>query len=467
MSNGPALGETGAITFQFGGNQDFIINNCYKRVTYDESYPAGATNAVFTAGEYYDNCDDCIVENECIAPSNTPSVTPTITPTVTPTITPTSSPPSYTSFLLTPCCENNFSGLTVLNHAQVLDSLSVTTGDIVSLDSICYTLGNVAPFTSSNTPSTQNTYLDCDTCLSSQSQTYWCVHTYVACFEENYGAGDLMAAPTKYNDLIPFVDPTGTGDEYLQFTHTVTNTASQNVSFEDCYVYDPTYDETALLKFHSSNGTSCCQPDTPGAKCSGAYVVLRSCDTYTGTTVGGLTNSKLDALVYMTCDFVSGSSLGGGVVQLSDIIQAPELLGGAGGYLGGAQNNIIVTDGFDGICFTIVGNTSSMKTYQNTTVGTSWLESADSTTACGGTDCNCLNDVTITNTSLSAQSITYLRCGLSGSGNLTTENIPAGGSSFLSGTNGCANINSMVFSRTNQNLLTTISFDFSSSSGCS
>ena len=280
-----------------------------------------------------------------------------------------------------------------------------------------------------------------------------------------------MAAPTRYNDLIAQVDPTGTGDEYLQFTHIVTNTASQNVSFEDCYVYDPTYDETATLKFHSSNGTSCCQPDTPGAKCSGAYVVLRSCDLYTGTTVGALTNNNLDALVYMTCDFVSGSSVGGGVVQLSDTIQAPELLGGAGGYLGGAQNQIIINDGFNGICYTIVGNTSSMQTYQNTTVGTSWQDNAEvldtsTSSGCGGTDCNCLNDVTITNTSLSVQSITYLRCGLSGSGNLTTENIPAGGSSFLSGTNGCANINSMVLSRTNQGLLSSLSFDFSSSIDC-
>jgi hypothetical protein len=168
----------------------------------------------------------------------------------------------------------------------------------------------------------------------------------------------------------------------------------------------------------------------------------------------------------MTCDFVSGSSLGGGVVQLSDTIQAPELLGGAGGYLGGTQTAIIINDGFNGICYTIVGNTSSMKTYQSTTVGTSWLESADSTTACGGTDCNCLIDVTISNSDSQAHNISYLRCGLTGSVNLTTVNIPAGGSSTISGTN-CTNINSMVFSRTDQNLLTTISFDFSLSSGCS
>jgi hypothetical protein len=173
----------------------------------------------------------------------------------------------------------------------------------------------------------------------------------------------------------------------------------------------------------------------------------------------------------MTCDFISGSSVGGGVVQLSDTIQAPELLGGAGGYLGGAQTQIIINDGFNGICYTIVGNTSSMQTYQNTTVGTSWQENAEvldtsGSSGCGGTDCNCLNDITITNSSLSVQSITYLRCGLSGSANLSTQNISAGGSSFLSGTNGCANINSMVLSRTNQNLLTSISFDFSSSIDC-
>ena len=495
MQNGPDIGESAVLTYQqVIGGQALVIGACYVRIPYNASYPDGPTVAAFTYLDTYSDCDDCVNNNTCPSVTPTPSITttpsitvtpsvtqtpsntttPSITPTqtVTPSITPTTSAePTYTSFLLTPCCENNFSGVTVLNHAQVLDSLSVTTGDIVSLDSICYTLDNVAPFTSSNTPSTQNTYLDCDTCLSSQSQTYWCVHTYVACFEENYSAGDLMAAPTRYNDLIAQVDPTGTGDEYLQFTHIVTNTASQNVSFEDCYVYDPTYDETATLKFHSSNGTSCCQPDTPGAKCSGAYVVLRSCDLYTGTTVGALTNNNLDALVYMTCDFVSGSSVGGGVVQLSDTIQAPELLGGAGGYLGGAQNQIIINDGFNGICYTIVGNTSSMQTYQNTTVGTSWQDNAEvldtsTSSGCGGTDCNCLNDVTITNTSLSVQSITYLRCGLSGSGNLTTENIPAGGSSFLSGTNGCANINSMVLSRTNQGLLSSISFDFSSSIDC-
>ena len=56
----------------------------------------------------------------------------------------------------------------------------------------------------------------------------------------------------------------------------------------------------------------------------------------------------------MACSFVSGSSIGGGVVQLSDTIQAPELLGGEY-YLGTSQDTIIYNDGFSGICFTIVG----------------------------------------------------------------------------------------------------------------
>ena len=490
MQNGPDIGESAVLTSQTViGGQALVIGACYVRIPYNASYPDGPTVAGFTYLDTYTDCDDCVNNNTCPSVTPTPSITttpsitatpsvtqtpsntttPSVTPTqtVTPSITPTTSTePTYTSFLLTPCCENNFSGVTVLNHAQVLDSLSVTTGDIVSLDSICYTLGNVAPFTSTNTPSTQNTYLDCDTCLSSQSQTYWCVHTYVACFEENYGAGDLMAAPTRYNDLIAQVDPTGTGDEYLQFTHIVTNSSSQTVSFEDCYVYDPTYDETATLKFHSANGTDCCQPDTPGAKCSGAFIVLRSCDTYVGAYTP-LNNSKLDALAYMDCGFLSGSSIGGGVVQLSDIIQAPELLGGDG-YLGSTaiQQQIIVADGFDGICFSIVGKTSSILSPQASTVGTSWRESAVVVSSCSANGCNCLNNITINNLGASTESITYLRCGLSGSGNVTTETIAGGGTSFISGTNGCANVNSMVLSKTQQGLLSSINFDFSSSIHC-
>jgi hypothetical protein len=463
MSNGPALGETGAITFQFGGNQDFIINNCYKRVTYDESYPAGATSVAFTAGEYYDNCDDCIAENECIAPSNTPSVTPTITPTVTPTITPTSSPPSYTSFLLTPCCENNFSGLTVLNHAQVLDSLSVTTGDIVSLDSICYTLGNVAPFTSSNTPSVQNTYNDCDTCLASQSQTYWCVHTYVACFEDSYGAGDLMAAPIRYNTLTPQVNPVGGSYEHLKFEHTITNIASQNVSFDDCYTYDPTYDETAILKLFTDQHNGCCDMSI-GAKCGGAYVVLRSCDTYNGD-VTPLNGTQLESVALMSCGFVSGSS-SGGVVQLSDTLRAPSLLGSEN-YLGTVQDQIILEDGFDNICFTIVGQTTTLNSIQNTAdLGTDWQTHAEVIANCGVSGCNCLTDVTINNLNATSETMQYLRCGLTGSGSQIPVTLPAGGSVTISGVNGCINFNSLVLSRTNQSLLGDITFDLSSSSGC-
>ena len=121
---------------------------------------------------------------------------------------------------------------------------------------------------------------------------------------------------------------------------------------------------------------------------------------------------------------------------------------------------------FDGICFSIVGKTSSILSPQASTVGTSWRESAVVVSSCSANGCNCLNNITINNLGASTESITYLRCGLSGSGNVTTETIAGGGTSFISGTNGCANVNSMVLSKTQQGLLSSINFDFSSSIHC-
>jgi hypothetical protein len=432
-------------------------------------------DGTITFGQIQINVND-LIENICnsyTCPSETPTATPTLTqtptltltptPTLTVTATPSSTPPqSYSRFSLTPCCDNYHSSVTVLDNANILDSLGVNQGDVISLDNVCYTVNLPVQGVSLNTPSSQVLHNDCETCLSSQPQQYWCVYTYVACFEDQYNAGELMAAPVRYNTLLSTTNPVGGLYEHLQFTHTVTNISSQNVPFDDCYTYDSIYDETLPIKSYSGTHNGCCDTGI-GAKCGGAYVVLRSCDDYYGD-VTPLNGDKLDALVLMSCDYVSGSSIGGGVIQITDTINAPQLLGGTD-YLGTVQDQIILEDGFSGICFTIVGETTSIKTAQNQLQGTDWATGSEVVTNCSSTNCHCLSNIGVENLSSSPVTLEYLLCGVSGSGNQDSISIPGGGNVTITD---CINVNSVVLSRTNIPSFDVgdIQFDFGSSTPC-
>jgi hypothetical protein len=285
-----------------------------------------------------------------------------------------------------------------------------------------------------------------------------CAHTYVACFEDSYGAGDLMAAPVRVNTTLTTNNPVGTADENLKFTHSVNNSDGTEVSFDDCYTYDPTYNTAYTFKINTDQHTGCC---ADSVKCGGAYVILRTCDDYVGS-VTSLNGQQLEALTLMPCDFVSGSSIGGGVVQLSDTIQSPELLGGEY-YLGVSQDTIIYNDGFSGICFTIVGNTSNLNSQQTQLQGTDWVTESQVVNNCDNNDCHCLNDIDVTNNNISIYTIKYLECGSTGTGNFTAVPIPAGGTTTLTD---CINVNSLVLFRTNGGQVANVDFDYSSVGSC-
>ena len=214
-----------------------------------------------------------------VTPTQTPpnlSLSPTPTVTVTPTVTPSL---SYSRFSLNECCDNHYPGTVTLPEANILDSLGVGPGDIVALDGICYTINLAIPGTSSNTPSTQVSHVDCETCLSSVPALNRCAHTYVACFEDSYGAGDLMAAPVRVNTTLTTNNPVGTAEEFLKFEYQVINSDGTAVPFRDCYRHDSTYDDSHGFDTWVDQHQACCV----GQKCEGAYVILRTCDTYNGS----------------------------------------------------------------------------------------------------------------------------------------------------------------------------------------
>ena len=400
-----------------------------------------------------------------VTPTTTPTTTPTITTTptnsVTPTVTATPSssvPETYSRYSLNTCCDNHYPGVVTITEANILDSLGVGEGDIVALDGICYTIFQPIPNEAPNTPSTQVSYVDCETCLSNVSVTNRCAHTYVACFEDSYGAGDLMAAPTRVNTLISTNNPVGTADENIKFTHNVDNSDGTEVSFDDCYTYDPTYNSSHTFKIQTDQHNGCC---ADSVKCGGAYVILRTCDDYVGS-VTSLNGQQLEALTLMPCEFVSGSSIGGGVVQLTDTIQSPELLGSEY-YLGTSQDTIIYNDGFSGICFTIVGNTSNLNSQQTQLQGTDWVTESQVVTNCNYSDCHCLNDIVFTNNNISPYTIKYLECGVTGPGNFTSVPVPAGGTTTLTD---CINVNSLVLYRTNDGQIANVDFDYGSVGSC-
>jgi len=391
--------------------------------------------------------------------SVTPTQTPTVTPTQTPTVTPTQSEPAlYSRFALNTCCDNHHPDVDPLTEANILNSLNVGQGDIVSLDGICYIIGVPIPNEAPDTPSEQVSYDDCDTCLSNVPNGNRCAYTYVACFENDFNGGDLMAADTYKNTLLATVNPVGGLYEHLQFQDSVTNAVNQVVPFIDCYTYYSTYDETQTFQSYEDIHSGCCDSD----KCAGAYVVMRTCDVYNGS-VSVLDGEQLEALTYMPCSFGETGGDGGGTLELDDTVQMPELLGSTH-ILGNKQQDIIISDGFSGICYTIVGNTNTLNSYQSSSnVGTEPYTNAGVVNNCDNGDCHCLSNIDVENLNSGAEQLYYLECG--DTGLPLTSSINVNGSSTGTITD-CINVNSLVWYRNNNNLIEDIQFDYDSSTEC-
>ena len=106
---------------------------------------------------------------------------------------------------------------------------------------------------------------------------------------------------------------------------------------------------------------------------------------------------------------------------------------------------------------------SNLNSQQTQLQGTDWVTSAEVVTNCSNSDCHCLTDIGVTNNSVSTYTVKYLECGVTGTTNMTSLPLPAGGSSTITD---CVNVNSLVLSRTNQAALGDVPYDFGSAGGC-
>ena len=343
---------------------------------------------------------------------------------------------------------------------NILDSLNPQIDDFVQLDGICYRIANSLPGCGLNATN-QAVYSTCDDCLSNTTEDFYCEHTFVACFEDEYNAGDVLAAPTRKNTGLPTNDVIGSTYEYLQFSEIMTNGDSNTFEFVDCYVYDNTYNETIDYETYHDISSSCCDSN----KCAGGHVAVRTCDTYVGTEQPSLNNNQLELLSYMGCDFLSGSSQSGGIISSSDTLYIPEMLGSSASTANVTTlTDIIWEDGFSGTCFTIIGKTSNINMTQDNVMGTALYDNASGTTDCNNTQCHCVSGVTITNNSITDEFARYLQCGSMGVSELISITVPAAGVFVI---NDCINFNSLVLSRTINESVGDITYTIPNNAGCS
>ena len=276
--------------------------------------------------------------------------------------------------------------------------------------------------------------------------------------EDSYGAGDLMVAPTYKNTYVPTNNVVGTTYEYLSLSHDITNLSSSTRTIEDCYVYYNTYDESLIPKFYTSLTNSCCDGSE---KCGGGYVLYQTCDTYVGPTVTQLIGTQLQVLALTPCGFISGSSQSGGVIQSTDTLFLPELLGNVNSLGGNAvKDAVILTDLFSGTCFTIVGKSSTINTNQTVSVSTSPFTLGSGTTDCNNSICHCLEDIDIENLTANPLDVDYKRCGENGK---STQSIPAASTLTMSD---CININTLVWYRVKNSQISDVIFNYNSVNSC-
>jgi len=436
--NLPAIGESAVLISTIGLSgipNPLIVGNCYVRIEFTGG-DLEASTAEFTYGSYYDGCTPCVEENTCPSLTPTPTVTTTPTLTVTPTITVTpsitptqSEPATYTRRNLTPCCTNFGDQVTVITEANINDSLNVISGDIVSLDGVCYTLGNTIEGVSDNTPTSQVEYSDCETCLINQPQTNWCINSYTACVEVTHGAGSIMAQPYQYNTYVPVDNPIGTDYEYLEFQNSILNTNGDNITYTDCYQNTGFDTNLPLKSYNDTDVNQCCG----GAKCNTTYIVMELCELYL--------NEYFQTLVPMSCDLAGNPGDGGGSLSAGDTLFHGGLINETGtfGSVTSALNPGPGTLGYTGSCSTIVGQTSTLNSTQNTSsIGTEWLNGVYRLVDCNDSDCGCREGLILENVGNTNEQVTYKRCGET---SLTQITVPANNPVTITE---CLNVNSVV-----------------------